>query len=150
MGITVRGLERPYPLRVASGEIEELREVQIRYRTDWPAVFSCNKYGEIWVFSTYGYTRSSRRVRIIGNRLLEKIVGIYLQRRPEGGRFFVDESGVYIRPEDGFVQIISFVQRNIKRSTPEGLTESMRSIRQMLRHREVQARRQFGHLWDQD
>lgn len=49
-------LERPTKIRISLPELEELRFAQIRPRRDWPAVFSCNRHRDLWLFITYGWT----------------------------------------------------------------------------------------------
>lgn len=81
-------------------EFQEFRDVQIRPRAEWPATFSCNGLEEVWPFISYGHTYEEQRTYLQGKiRLLDKIVKIVLQKRPEGGRFFINDEGVFIDPE---------------------------------------------------
>ena len=76
---------------------EEFRDLQIRPRADWPATFSCNPRREVWPFQGYGYTEPKDRVHLESKfDLLDHIVEAVLEERPEGGRFFIDDDGVYV------------------------------------------------------
>ena len=87
-------------IKLTSEELEEFREVQIRPRADWPATFSSNDLEAVWPFISYGHTYEVQRRYLQGKiPLLDKIVKIVLQERPEGGRFFIDNEGVSIDPE---------------------------------------------------
>ena len=41
--------------------------------------------------------------------LLDQIVDIILSEREEGGRFFINENGVYIRPNEPHILLIQFI-----------------------------------------
>ena len=76
-------------------EYNQFRAVQVKYRWDWPATFSCNQYHEVWPTSGFGFTRKKDR-RYLSRReypTLHKIVDAYLAARPEGGRFHVNAVG---------------------------------------------------------
>ena len=79
-------------------EFEEFRDVQIRSRRDEsPATFSCNEYGEVWPFVTYGHHAESERLQLKGAiPLLDKIVADVLSAAPTGGRFHLDDEGAYL------------------------------------------------------
>ena len=97
-------------IRISHEEFEDFRDVQIKSRTDWPATFSCNQWGEVWPFNTLGYTHQSERLMLEGKiPLLDEIVKIILSERPNGGRFFLRNSGVYVRPTDAHELIAKFV-----------------------------------------
>ena len=82
---------------VSKKEFQNFRDVQIRPHAHWPAVFSCNLHGDVWPFSTYGFTHDADRVYLSGKfKLLGQIVKEVLIERPEGGRFFVNDAGVFI------------------------------------------------------
>ena len=80
-------------------EFEEFRDVQIRPRADWPATFSCNYWGAVWPYNAKGYTHESLRGYLQGQiERLDEIVKLVLEVRPSGGRFFISDEGVFIRP----------------------------------------------------
>jgi hypothetical protein len=66
----------------------------------WPAVFSCNAKGEVWVPDGYGYTppdeRDDLRERL---PLLGWVADAYWSIREECGRIFIDEHGAYYKPD---------------------------------------------------
>lgn len=83
--------------RLTRQKFEEFRNVQISPRTDWPATFSCNHFGEVWPPPGYGFTCPDDRMHVQGHYpLLDEIVGIVLAERPAGGRFFLNDEGVFI------------------------------------------------------
>jgi hypothetical protein len=70
-------------------------------RWDWPAVFSANCHGDIWAFSTYGYTHPRKRRYVTGDsQIIDAIVVHYLSMREEGGRVFIDVDGAFWKDED--------------------------------------------------
>ena len=90
-------------------EWDEFRDVQIRPRADWPATFSCNHHREVWPYITFGYTAPSERLDLRGQiPRLDEIVDWVLEIRPGGGRFFISDEGVFIRPEDWGIKIAEF------------------------------------------
>lgn len=83
-------------IRVNKAEFDKFRSLQIKKRNDCHASFSTNPSEENWPFATYGLTpaRFREEVRKLSPKL-DEVVGIYLQCREKGGRFFIDPSGVY-------------------------------------------------------
>ena len=95
---------------VSPEEFEEFRDIQIQPRWDWPATFSCTMYKRVWPQNAWGYTDETRRVYLEGQfPLLDQIVGIVLHERREGGRFFISDAGVFLKPEDDYIQIARFI-----------------------------------------
>ena len=91
-------------------KFEEFRDVQIRPRADWPATFSCNSWNEVWPFSSYSATPEGDRVPLQGLiPQLDEIVKIVLNFRSSGGRFFISDDGVFVRPWDEHIQIAEFI-----------------------------------------
>lgn len=67
---------------------------------EWDAIFSCNLYKEAWPCDYFGYLHPVDRVNVQKRyKLLRKLVKIVLADRPEGGRFFLNEDGVFVNPE---------------------------------------------------
>ena len=100
-------------LPVTSEELEELREVQIRPKWGWPAVFSCNESRRVWPRTTASRTPDAEREYLEGCfPLLDEIVKSVVRetaargRYPLGGRFRVDDEGVELA--DGDERIIEF------------------------------------------
>jgi hypothetical protein len=99
-------------LTFTRSEFDYLKELQIKRRWDWPATFSTNCHGEIWLFWSYGYTRSEDREQIRGlSSVIDQVADIYLRIRSEGGRFFVsDEGALYWDEVVGGKRVIAFFQ----------------------------------------
>ena len=88
---------------------QQLKDMQVRLRMDWPAVFSCNANRETWAFTTLGYTPHPERIRVEGQSdVLDDIVEMVLDERPVGGRFFINETGVFAKPDGDPVQLVQF------------------------------------------
>lgn len=105
-----RHLRGPETVTFTRDEFDELVRLQKRRRWDWPAVFSTNEYGDIWPWTTYGWTPDSEREQLRGiSRIIDAVAEIYrLKARPEGGRFFIDDNGAFYKNEEGS-QVIQFV-----------------------------------------
>src|SRR5713226_617633 len=87
---------------ISRDEFEEFKRLQIRYRWDWPAVFSANCHGEIWPFVSYGYTPGEYREEVRGLcRTIDAVADDYLEMRREGGRFFINETGAFYKDQSG-------------------------------------------------
>lgn len=99
-------------LCVSPVEFEEFRDFQVQQRWDWPAIFSCNMYRQVWPFNAYGYTDETRRMYLEGHiPLLDQIVEMVLLERSEGGRFFIGDEGVFLRPDEELILIVRFIFR---------------------------------------
>ena len=100
-------------LRISQHEFDEFREIQVNRGWPWPAVFSCTKkYGvnKVWPAIGRGWSREENRSYVEGDfPLLDQIVAIILIEREEGGRFFINENGVYIRPDEPHILLIQFI-----------------------------------------
>jgi len=69
-----------------------------RRSAEWDAIFSCNPQKEAWPCHDIGYSdRDDREYAHNRYRLLRTLVGIVLGDRPDGGRFFLDETGLYAK-----------------------------------------------------
>lgn len=83
-------------LSVYRGQLERLKQAQVRWRGDWPATFSCNRHSQVWPFVTFGYTPEKYRNDLVEEfPILQQIVLRLIQDRPEGGRFHINDCGVY-------------------------------------------------------
>ena len=83
-------------------EFEIFRKVQNWPHARWPAVFSCNANEDVSLFHGYGFTYEANRSYLNGKIcFLDKIVKYVLEVRPEGGRFFIDDNGVYLGEPEG-------------------------------------------------
>jgi hypothetical protein len=92
-------------------EFQELHDLQIRYRMDWPAVFSVTPRGdEIWPWVVNGLTPPSVREDVKGvSSVLDGVAECFLGIRDEqGGRFFVDDRGAFYKPQREEIQFVEF------------------------------------------
>jgi hypothetical protein len=74
-------------------EMDQLHELQGRWKSSRAASFSTNKKGELWYWAVFGPTEPEHRVEVRGkSALLDKIQLVYLSLKDKefGGRFFVD------------------------------------------------------------
>ena len=77
-------------LKCAPQQVMALRSLQVKRRWDWPAIFSTNDRREIWPRTTNGWTPLSDRREVRGlSPILDQVADILLDRKPEGGRFFM-------------------------------------------------------------
>lgn len=82
----------------------------------WPAWFSCNAAGDVWPsHPRFGWTRPSERQLVTGQSVFldDVVVPLVLSCDAGGGRFYVDDVGVYLA--DGDVQIAVFTRRRPQR-----------------------------------
>jgi hypothetical protein len=87
-------------IRISGDELEELVQLQILSRSDWPARFSCNRR-EIWPTPTLGYSRYEDRRDLAGRfGLLDRAHQLILEEKRNGGRGFFCEHGVFAYIED--------------------------------------------------
>jgi len=88
------------PILVSRTDLEDIKRLHIKSRSDWPAVLSTNVHGEIWPFATYGYTQGRDREDVHGfSQVIDEVAERYREIRCEGGRFFIDATGAYYRDE---------------------------------------------------
>jgi hypothetical protein len=100
----------PITVPITQEEFTKLRQLQIKFRWDWPATFSANEHGHIWPYVTPGYTVEDNRLHVRGALdLLDYLADEYISIRPEGGRFFVDETGAYYSLFSRHIQFATFV-----------------------------------------
>ena len=99
-------------LPVTDDEFAQLKQLQIRFRWDWPAVFSTNLHRDLWPWVTYGYTDWADRQQLRGlSTILDVVADVCLAERIDdgGGRFFVNDDGAFYKKEDGeLVQFVTF------------------------------------------
>ena len=97
-------------LWISRSDLIKLGETQAKRRRNWLAVFSTNCCGQIWIFVTRGWTPFEKRIepqrlRVIVRRIADE----YCKLRPEGGRFFINETGAFYKPaEKREKQFLSF------------------------------------------
>ncbi len=100
----------PISIPLTQEEFRKLRQLQVKFRWDWPATFSANEHGDIWPYITPGYTREKDRFQMRGAlELLDYLADEYISIRPEGGRFFIDEPGAYYSEFSKHVQFGKFL-----------------------------------------
>ena len=81
-------------------EFQAIKELQVKYRADWPAIFGANRSGKIWMFRNWGNTPKNRRIYVQGkNKTIDAIAAEYLRIRPDLGRFFVSNEGAFCTPQ---------------------------------------------------
>ncbi len=84
------------PIRISKAEFDKFRELQRKKRGDCHAAFSSNLSENPWPFVTFGLTPEQLREKVLERSpKLIQLVGVFIEIRPTGGRFFVDEQGVY-------------------------------------------------------
>lgn len=94
---------------LTESELQQLRDIQIRYRLDWPAAFSINSKCEIWPYVTNGLTPHEIREDVRGvSPVLRHVGDFFLGVRENGGRFFVDDRGAFYKPETQYIQFVEF------------------------------------------
>lgn len=95
-------------IELTRSELDEIKHLQARYRSDWPAVFSANHHREIWLFRRRGLTPGEEREEVRGLlKWVDYVADTYLAIREVGGRFFIDERGAFYK--NGWSQEIQFV-----------------------------------------
>lgn len=92
-------MSKPCKVILNKAEFQELRDMQVKYRTGWPAVFSTDQEGNVFPCPTLGWSRKKQRIYVREFRPLDAIVTEYLKIRAEGGRFFVNQRGAFYAPE---------------------------------------------------
>ena len=85
-------------ITLAFNEFEQFRDVHVKHRWDWPATFSCNPSGQVWPTPGYGFTNEEDRMYLSRREYptLHTIVDAFLSVRPEGGRFHINDEGVFL------------------------------------------------------
>jgi hypothetical protein len=97
-------------IRITRAQFEELRSIQIKYRMDWPAAFSTNEHGDLWLFAGRSWTHPHKRVDVRGVFLiLDQVADLYTVLREEGGRFFVDDRGVFWKNQSTQQQFVQWL-----------------------------------------
>jgi hypothetical protein len=100
------------PILVTRSQLEEIKQLQLKKRSDWPATFSVNCHGRIWPFAKWGHTPDYNRDPIEGiSPTLDAVAGRFLYLRSEGGRFFVDATGAYYIENGRIQQFANFRHR---------------------------------------
>lgn len=96
-------------LEISRKQFEEFKQLQVRERWDWPAVFGANCHGDIWPWIAYGYTPEEKRENVRGiSPIVDVIAAQLLWTRPAGGRFFISENGAFYKPQDRAIQFVWF------------------------------------------
>src|SRR5437764_2713282 len=84
--------------RLSAEEYEQLRDLQVKYRWDWPAVFSGNAAGSIWPFRCLGRTPFDQRIDVRGmSSAIDFVADRNLVEREGGGRFFINDMGAFYK-----------------------------------------------------
>jgi hypothetical protein len=121
----------PEPLEISTRQFEALVEIQIRERKDYPATFSTNEGGDVWLFCTDGNTPREKRVCVErDSSFLRVIARIFREQREQigkkGGRFHIGLDGVYghFDDEKGPIVIIKWKSP----ISPDALREDIKKI----------------------
>ena len=93
---------------MAKGVIDVSKEEFSRFklwaengRWGWPARLSTNDWRDLWEPPGWGYTRLRDREQMRGEfPFVDDVVEEYLELRPGGGRFFIDDRVAYYKPEE--------------------------------------------------
>lgn len=95
-------------ITLAYNEFEQFRDVQVKSRWDWPATFSCNPSGQVWPPPGYGFTDEADRIYLSRRDYptLHMIVDALLSVHHKGGRFHINDDGVFLA--DGGPRICQF------------------------------------------
>jgi hypothetical protein len=89
--------------------IDVSREEFERFKTEaqtkqwgWPAALSTNEWRDAWHPTGRGYTAMDER-ELLHKRFpfVDQIIEAYLELRPPGGRFFIDDEIAYTKSEHG-------------------------------------------------
>jgi hypothetical protein len=86
------------PIRINKAEFDKFRDLQNpkKMRNDCHAAFSTNPSEDTWRFETFGLTREQLRVEVRNQSpKLDQVFGLFIEERPTGGRFLIDDLGVY-------------------------------------------------------
>jgi hypothetical protein len=101
-------------IRISKKEYESFLELEIKRRSEWWAVFSVNRREQIWPFVCYGVTPEEKRqyVSLEEYPRLHELGGNFISSvDEEGGRFFIDERGVFfIKGEKEEVEPEQFIE----------------------------------------
>ena len=89
--------------------LDKLKTLERLERPPAVVAFSCNAYRQVWPEETTQWHREDQRSYCQGKlQVLDEIVAMMLEVRPNGGRFFVDWDGVFHREnwpnEERFIQ----------------------------------------------
>src|SRR5713101_7542407 len=85
-------------LRVNQKQFAQVLQLVKKHRADWPAVFSTNPKREVWLFTTYGWTRPEHRIQVGGVcPIIDEIAKENRRRRRLGGRFFISDNGAFLK-----------------------------------------------------
>jgi hypothetical protein len=86
---------------VGKEEFEGFKAWARSNRWGWPAKLSTNDWRDVWEPPRWGYTHFEERKKLHDRFLfVDRIVEAYLNQRPGGGRFFVDNDLAYYKPEE--------------------------------------------------
>ena len=93
-------------LPMSKREYQALLDLQVKRRSDWPAVFSVNKDEKVWPWVCYGPTPEEERqyAPLADHPRLREIAQNFISNVDEkGGRFFINQTGVFgIKGENEF------------------------------------------------
>jgi hypothetical protein len=85
-------------LRIGKKEYEDFRDLQIKHRNGWWAVFSVNSDERVWPFVCFGLTPEEKRQYVALDqypRVREVAQNFISNVDEQGGRFFIKQDGVY-------------------------------------------------------
>ena len=90
----------PIKFVIERSELDGMKKLQARNHKEWPAVFSTNTLCDIWCFTHSGNTPLDERLYVQGQLdVIDRIAEVYRSERPEGGRFFISDSGAFFTEE---------------------------------------------------
>jgi hypothetical protein len=106
-------LIREATIAIRPGWLERVERLKGINRRGWIAIFNVNSSRDLWPQFQFGRTSSRNRIQLRGrSRTLDRIARCLLWVRPEGGRFFIADDGVYMKDEQGsLVRFLRFRRR---------------------------------------
>lgn len=85
------------------GAFEALRAHVFELGLDWPITLSCNGRSEVWIPTRFGPTPLEER-DYLEDESLDTIVQVVLEHQPTGGRFVLDDDGLYLKSTESWVE----------------------------------------------
>ncbi|HTJ31069.1 MAG TPA: hypothetical protein VL346_11245 [Acidobacteriaceae bacterium] len=96
-------------LKIPSIEFELMCRLKIKHRADWPACFSSNPEGKIWIFVTHGKTPEEKKIYVQErSQILARVADALSKTKDSRGRFFINDKGAFWK--DAALKLHQFVE----------------------------------------